>query len=127
MVWYGVVWYGVVWYGMVWYGMVWCGMVWYGMVWYGMVWNGVVWCGMVWCGMVWYGVVWYGVVWYGVVWDINSFLTVTGKFSEMIGTLPYIDGPCRRHSQITKEMHSPLRLIPKESTVPCWRFYKLGN
>ena len=58
-----------------------CGMVWYGVY-------GVVWCGMV---CMWYGVVWCGMVWYGVVWDINSFLTVTGKFSKMIGTLPYLD------------------------------------
>ena len=31
-------------------------------------------------------------------------------------------GSCRRHSEITNEMHIPLRLIPKESTVCCWGF-----
>ena len=36
------------------------------------------------------------------------------KISVMIGTLLYIFGSCERHSKL-KEMHIPLRLIPKSS------------
>ena len=52
-----------------------------------------------------------------VVQLLNSFLRATGKFSDMTATLPYIAGPCRLHPNLTKDMHIPLRSIPKEGTV----------
>ena len=35
---------------------------------------------------------------------LSSLLTVTRKFWNMIGTSPYIFGPYRRHSKLTKEI-----------------------
>ena len=35
---------------------------------------------------------------------MNSFLTITGKFSVMIGTLLLVFGSCERHSELTKEI-----------------------
>ena len=48
--------------------------------------------------------------------QFNSFLTITGKFSVMRGTLLYVFGSCERHSELTEEMHIPLRPLPKEDT-----------
>ena len=52
--------------------------------------------------------------------ELNSFLRATRKFSDMIGTLPYIAGPCWHHCKLTKEMYIRLRQIPKKGTVSCW-------
>ena len=35
---------------------------------------------------------------------LNSFLTITGKFSVTTATLLYVFGPCERHSELTEEM-----------------------
>ena len=43
----------------------------------------------------------------------NSFLTMTGKFSVMIGTLLYVFDSHECHSKLVEEMHIPLRPIPK--------------
>ena len=53
---------------------------------------------------------------------LNSHLTVTRQSSVMMGTLRYVVGSREHHTQPTKEMRIPLRLIPKEETL-----YKLGN
>ena len=57
----------------------------------------------------------------------NAFLTITGKFPVTIGTLLYVFGSCERHSKLTEQMHVPLRPIPKEDTLRCRRFCKLGK
>ena len=51
---------------------------------------------------------------------VNSCVTVTGKFSIMIRTLLYIFDSRESHSEPTKEMYIPLRLIPKGDTL--WLF-----
>ena len=48
---------------------------------------------------------------------LNSFQTITGKFSVMTGTLLYVVGSRERQSKITEEMHIPLRPIPKEDSI----------
>ena len=48
---------------------------------------------------------------------INSFLTIIGKFSVMVGTLPYVLDSCERLSKLTEEMHIHLRPIPEEDTL----------
>ena len=45
----------------------------------------------------------------------------------MIGTLLYAFDSCERHSELTEEMHTPVRPISTEDTIRRWRFYKLGN
>ena len=57
--------------------------------------------------------------------SINSFLAVTRKTLVMIGTLLYVLGSCQRHSEPTKGMCIPLRLIPKEGTL--WSFVQSGQ
>ena len=42
--------------------------------------------------------------------------TETGKFPVMTGTLLYVFDPRERHSELTEEMHIPLRPIPKGHT-----------
>ena len=100
----GEQWCGVAWRGVVWCGGVWCGAVWRGVVWCCVAWCGVVSSGVVQCGVVGWGAVRCGVVWCGAVQDIrvNSILTLTGKFSDMIETLPDIGGPRSRHSNLTQ-------------------------
>ena len=39
---------------------------------------------------------------------LNSFLTITGQFSAIAGTLLYGFGSCERHSELTEEMYIPL-------------------
>ena len=48
---------------------------------------------------------------------LNTFRTVTGKFSVMIKkNLLYVFGSCERHSKPMKEMDMPLRPTPKRDT-----------
>ena len=42
-------------------------------------------------------------------------MTVTGKFSFIIGCLLYVFGSCKRHSKPKKEMYIPLRLCKRHS------------
>ena len=51
---------------------------------------------------------------------INSFLTPTGTFSVVIGTLVYVFGSCERHYEPTKEMRIALRPIAEGGTL--WSF-----
>ena len=44
---------------------------------------------------------------------VDSFLTITGKFSAMAGTFLYVSGTCLRHSKPTiEDTHSCPRTIP---------------
>ena len=49
-------------------------------------------------------------------WLLNSFLPSTGIFPVVTGTLLCVSGSCERHSKLTKELHIPLRPIPKEDS-----------
>ena len=46
---------------------------------------------------------------------VNPFLMRTGKFSVMIGALLYVFGSRERHSNLTEEMHIPLRPLPRKT------------
>ena len=59
--------------------------------------------------------------------SLDSFLTIVGKFSLIIGTVLYAFGSCERHFKLTEEMYSPLSSIPKADALRRWRFYKLDN
>ena len=45
--------------------------------------------------------------------EFNPFLTVTGQFPVMIGTLLYVTGSRECHSELTEETHIPVGPIPK--------------
>ena len=49
--------------------------------------------------------------------DVNSILTMTGKFSVMTGTLLYFCGLYGIHFKLTEEMHTPLKPTPKKDTL----------
>ena len=49
---------------------------------------------------------------------LNSFLTITGTFSVMIGNL-YVLGSCERHSKPTKEMCMFFGPTSKGDTLCC--------